>query len=41
MKIAILNECFLNEEYLERLRNFGEVVESYGTSTAEIWYSVQ
>src|SRR3989344_9376383 len=33
MKIAILNECFLNETYLSRLRALGEVVIFENTRT--------
>ncbi len=34
MKIGILNECFLNEKHLKRLRFLGEVV-IYGNTTTE------
>lgn len=35
MKIAILNECFLNDNHLNRLKALGEIVVYENTSTAE------
>lgn len=35
MKIAILNECFLHEEHLERLKILGEVVIFNNTKTKD------
>ncbi|OGH66414.1 MAG: hypothetical protein A3B90_00175 [Candidatus Magasanikbacteria bacterium RIFCSPHIGHO2_02_FULL_41_13] len=35
MKIGILNECFLNEKYLERLKSLGEVVIFENTQTED------
>jgi len=35
MKIAVLNECFLNESHLEKLRILGEIVVYDNTTTKE------
>ncbi len=35
MKIAILNECFLSEDFLNRLRNLGDVIVFDNTRTEE------
>lgn len=35
MKIAILNECFLNEEHMKRLKSLGEVVVFDNTTTED------
>ena len=35
MKIGILNECFLNEKHLKRLKTLGEVVIFENTTTEQ------